>query len=176
MDTTPVEVPLWAVNQLEVLDHQCADAGKCHHACDKQLEKTCFRKECALTSVSRHMAQSGLDSQGTSYHMNVFSVDHVICYVAEQNDREDPYEGELPERMLELDSFVLKEVNICDLDIEGYGFSQSLADEYALMPSISSPPIVIDSDCTSILDGYHRVHAALIRGDKRVMAYVGIEN
>lgn len=47
MDTTPVEVPLWAVNQLEVLGHQCADAGKCHHACDKQLEKTCFRKECA---------------------------------------------------------------------------------------------------------------------------------
>lgn len=107
--------------------------------------------------------------------MNIFSVDHVIYYVAEQNDREDPYEGELTERMMELDNFVLKEVNVCDLDVEGYGFSQSLADDYALLPSISSPPIVIDSDGTSILDGYHRVHAAIIRIDKTIMAYVGIE-
>ena len=46
MDTTPLTVPLWAVNKLEVLGHQCTDGGKCHHSCDKANGNRCFRKEC----------------------------------------------------------------------------------------------------------------------------------
>lgn len=42
MNTKPVSIPMWAIKKFEVLGHQCADTGACHHQC----KKTCFRKEC----------------------------------------------------------------------------------------------------------------------------------
>lgn len=37
-----LSVPRWVVDQIEVLGHQCADGGKCHHGCTSE----CFRKAC----------------------------------------------------------------------------------------------------------------------------------
>lgn len=48
---------------------------------------------------------------------------------------------------------------------------QSLIDHYATQPTSTAPPIIID-DTGLVIDGHHRLAAAVERGDKTIKAYV----
>lgn len=101
------------------------------------------------------------------------SADNVIEYVADLNDRDDPYEGEVPERIAQYAEYELRPFPTDELDLESWGYSPSLAAEYATMDPSTMPPIVVEPD-GDIIDGFHRAHAALINGHRTIMAYVGV--
>jgi hypothetical protein len=102
----------------------------------------------------------------------VVSADFVVNYVADLNDREDAYEGEVPHNIQRFRSYQLQQLPIDQIDLDGYGYDPDLAKDYAAMDT-QPPPIVYDPIDRMIIDGYHRVHAALLRGAKTIPAYVG---
>jgi hypothetical protein len=107
----------------------------------------------------------------TKYPSKVNS-DYIINYIANFSDREDPYAGELPDYIRQFDTWVLKDIPLSNLTVPDNQYSVPLAKEYSEMNSISSPPIVYDLSNNVILDGYHRVVAAKMRGDTNIKAYV----
>lgn len=102
------------------------------------------------------------------------SDDWVIRYVAELNDRDDPYEGPVPAHISQFPVYHLVAVGLDETDVFQYGHDTWLAQEYSLLPATSAPPIIFDKLNGEVIDGFHRVHAALLRGDVTVMAYVGV--
>ena len=108
-----------------------------------------------------------------SYPVNVSS-DWVVNYVADLNDRDDPYDGEVPDHILEFDRYKLIHLLISKTDVLHHEYDIDLASNYASMPVESSPPIVFDPIAGEIIDGFHRVRAAIIRGEPTILAYVGI--
>jgi hypothetical protein len=102
------------------------------------------------------------------------TADWVIRYVAEMNDREDPYEGEVPEHISEFTSYVLREVPIDEINVGDFSYDPKLAAEYANGSRDTAPPIVYDVMNHLVIDGFHRVHAARLRGDQYISAYIGV--
>ncbi len=109
----------------------------------------------------------------TNQYPNNVSSDWIVNYVADLNDREDPYEGEVPEHILEFTHYRLEKLPISKTNVLHHNFDPTLASEYSKMSSDTSPPIVFDPINKEIIDGFHRVRAAMIRGDKTIIAYVG---
>ena len=101
------------------------------------------------------------------------SSDYVVHYVADQNDRDDPYEGDVPERINQFSGFKRMAFPIKKLKLHGYRFSPDLAKEYSTMSATTSPPIVVEPN-GEIIDGYHRAQAAVMRKDQTIDAFVGI--
>ena len=106
----------------------------------------------------------------------VASSDWVICYVADLNDRDDPYEGPVPEHIAEFDEYKLVALPVSETNALEQNHDPSLASEYASLAAETAPPIVFDAVQGEIIDGFHRVHAALLRGDTTIMAYVGVRH
>ena len=88
---------------------------------------------------------------------------------------EDLEDGDLLERINSCSSFSLELVSLSALDPEEWSFDFDLASEYSKQEG-DFPPIVLKDfgdGQYSIIDGTHRINAALIRGDKNIKAYVG---
>ena len=70
--------------------------------------------------------------------------------------------------------YILKKIRLSSL-IPDWNMDLNRAKEYAEMHT-DVPPIVYDRLGKSIIDGNHRVEAAKMRGDKTILAYVGLRN
>jgi hypothetical protein len=121
------------------------------------------------TRIAKYQMRNWLNLFESSH----VSSDFVVHYVADMNDREDPYEGEVPERIAEYDEYELCAFPIADLCLDGYQYDSSLAGEYAAMNVQTMPPIVVEPN-GQIIDGFHRAQAAVQRGDDSIAAYAGI--
>jgi len=104
----------------------------------------------------------------------VLEADDVVAMIAEQNDRDDPWEGPVPIHVLRYSRYRCAFVPIADCDLEGHGHDRQLAVEYSRTPADNFPPIVFDPADGDIVDGYHRTHAALIRSETVILALVGM--
>ena len=119
--------------------------------------------------VKQGMAEGFIEGVNTQ----TVSSDYVVHYVADQNDRDDPYEGDVPERINQFSGFKRMAFPIKKLKLRGYRFSPDLAKEYSTMSATTSPPIVVEPN-GEIIDGYHRAQAAVMRKDQTIDAFVGI--
>lgn len=79
-------------------------------------------------------------------------------------------EGDLLERIERHAHYKLQSIALNRLDPHEWTVCESLAQEYATLDT-PCPPIVIDP-YDSIIDGTHRVNAALRRGEATILAYV----
>jgi hypothetical protein len=70
--------------------------------------------------------------------------------------------------------YELTEVAVNDLLVSNYPHSPSLAWEYAGLDPDTRPPCIFDPIAMDILDGNHRAQSARLRGEDKVMCYVGI--
>lgn len=104
----------------------------------------------------------------------VLDADDVVAMIAEQNDRDDPWEGPVPMHVLRYSRYRCAFVPIADCDLEGNSYDPELAVEYSRTPADRFPPIVFDPMDGEIVDGYHRIHAALIRGETVILSLVGM--
>lgn len=100
------------------------------------------------------------------------SSDWIIHYLAEMNDRDDPYEGELPEYIQRYSRYRLTSLPLADVEHDE-SHDPDLAAYYSSQPAQTAPPIIYDGKNQRIIDGFHRVKAAILRGDSHILAYVG---
>lgn len=105
---------------------------------------------------------------------DMLDVDDVVTMIAEQNDRDDPWEGPVPAHVLRYSRYRCAHVTIAECDLEGHAHDPGLAEEYARTPADRFPPVVIDPADGFIVDGYHRTHAALLRREKTVLGLIGM--
>lgn len=87
---------------------------------------------------------------------------------------QDLDEGDLLERIAHYHRYVLVEVPLNHLDADEWATCEETVAEYAERAG-AFPPVVIDP-FDSIIDGTHRVGAAVKRGDTTILAYVGVED
>lgn len=81
-------------------------------------------------------------------------------------------EGDLAERLWRFDRYRLEVMDIAQLDADEWSICQMVVDDYARMKTVA-PPIVVDGATHSIIDGTHRLNAAIARGETTIWAYVG---
>lgn len=86
---------------------------------------------------------------------------------------DDFEEGDLIDRLWVYDHYQLCAMNLVDLDGEEWNWDEDTVREYADLDS-PFPPIVFDPTNQSIIDGTHRVNAAILRGETQIWAYVGV--
>jgi hypothetical protein len=79
-------------------------------------------------------------------------------------------EGDLEERLWDHAPYALRTIALDSVDAHEWALCEEQIQEYAAMESVA-PPIVVDRH-GSIIDGTHRVNAALRRGHTGVLAYV----
>jgi hypothetical protein len=89
---------------------------------------------------------------------------------------DDFIDGDLGDRIEKYKKYIVKEVNISDIEIDEFYIDDNLVDEYKekIMKSNTYPPIVLNNDYT-IIDGTHRVNALNELGYKTVTAFVGLK-
>lgn len=98
----------------------------------------------------------------------------IRAYLDEINGH-DPDEGTVPHRVMRFLRYrrcwwPLE--SLCPQDLQE-PVSAAVVARYAAQPAFGAPPIVVDGADRSIVDGFHRYHAAKVRGDTHVLAYVG---
>ena len=105
------------------------------------------------------------------------SDDTIIQYIGDMNEREDYEEGEVPHRVNRFKHFERKLVALDWFREQEREepVSASLVETYRAAEGDLAPPIVVDSEEHSIIDGFHRFQAAIARGQTHIMAYVGCE-
>lgn len=86
---------------------------------------------------------------------------------------EDFYDGNLEQRIDSYGEFQLQVIPTGSLDAEEWLSYDERVDAYSVMTS-DAPPIIVDH-IGSIIDGTHRLKAAIARGEKTIRAYVGTE-
>ncbi len=87
----------------------------------------------------------------------------------------DPSVGVVQHRVHRYKHFVMIDLPIDlvdEADRNTKSYSPLLAQSYADMPSDDAPAVILESDGT-IIDGFHRVKAGLLRQDKTIHAYIG---
>jgi hypothetical protein len=100
--------------------------------------------------------------------------DDVVLMIADLADRDDPFEGPVPHHVLRFARYAEQAVRIGEIDLDGHGYDPALAAEYAAVPAARFPRVVYDPVARTLIDGYHRAHAARLRGDDEVPALVGV--
>lgn len=60
------------------------------------------------------------------------------------------------------------------LNPEEWMHDDELSDRHATLPSETAPPIIYDLSAQTIVDGIHRLNAAIKRGEDSILAYVGL--
>lgn len=103
--------------------------------------------------------------------------DEIVQYVADMNEREDPEEGLVPYRIRRFAKFERRRLPLDWFRPEEAEemVSANLVRTYQEEPAETAPPIVVDGEDHAIIDGFHRYNAALARGDRDILAYVGID-
>ena len=107
-------------------------------------------------------------------HQCMVSADDICEYVADMNDRDDPYEGPVPNAILRFRKYMLVQLPLSKIDLHGFDYDPDLAQQYAELVT-EAPPVVYDSISKTLIDGFHRAQAALITGAATIAAYVGID-
>ena len=105
---------------------------------------------------------------------SILDAEDVVAMIAEQNERDDPWEGPVPGHVLRYSRYRCDHVLIATCDLDGHGYDPALASDYARTPANRFPPIVMDPADGMIIEGYHRTHAALLRGEETIFALVGM--
>jgi hypothetical protein len=80
-------------------------------------------------------------------------------------------EGDIGERIEQFNSYVLQYVNLSNIDVDEWDCNDDRVAQFAKMTPQKQPPIVLDG--STIIDGTHRCHAALVRGENAILAFVG---
>ncbi len=106
--------------------------------------------------------------------MGEMDAHEVVAFVAETNDRDDAYEGPVPHRILRYRSYRLVDLPVSVPDVEGWAYDGDLVVEYAGTPGDRFPPVVFDPVAGTLIDGCHRLQAAILRGDATLSALVGV--
>ena len=101
-----------------------------------------------------------------------------VQYLTILSDKYDDsfVDGDLGERLDEYNNYILKEIDVDDLNLNEWNLDDDLVDYYQELyhENKSYPPIVIDENY-SIIDGTHRANAIKnIRFDK-ILAFVGLD-
>jgi hypothetical protein len=86
---------------------------------------------------------------------------------------EDFSEGDLEHRIWKYLRYELRQIRL-PVNMM-WGVDSSKVNQYSVMDSGTTPPIIFDPIDNSIIDGSHRIEAAKLRGDKVIMAYVGTD-
>ena len=100
-------------------------------------------------------------------------IEHVKALHSNQEDFES---GDLISRIESCSYFTLEEVAITDIDDNEFASDDDLVKEYADKES-SFPAIVLQKygeGDFSIIDGTHRVKSAKLKGQLKMLAYIGI--
>jgi hypothetical protein len=101
------------------------------------------------------------------------SGDELSDYAEEWHHREEDWEtGNLLNRITSFKRYALETLNLDSLNAHEWDVHDDLVNHYAGLAS-NAPPIIYDDVNKSIIDGTHRVNAALARGETTVPAYVG---
>jgi len=101
--------------------------------------------------------------------------DEIAHKVRELHGRpEDFVDGNLLERIMQYDSYELKEIPITDLFLGEWMVDDTMVEEMMQMDPDTIPPIVFDPQAGSIIDGIHRANARHNQGYTTIQAYVGV--
>lgn len=98
----------------------------------------------------------------------------IVEYIADIHKRDDIYDedsSDLLERVVKYSCFELQDISVDEIDIDWH-CDDYLVDKYMEYTS-EAPPIVIESNKQTIIDGTHRVMVCKHKGIKTVKAYVG---
>jgi hypothetical protein len=104
----------------------------------------------------------------------IVDAEAVALMVADQNDRDDPWDGPVPHRIRRYRLYRRADLAIADVDLADHGYDRGLAREYAATPADRFPPVVHDPLARTLVDGFHRTHAAVLRGEATIPALVGV--
>lgn len=88
---------------------------------------------------------------------------------------EDFFDGDLGDRIEQYEEYIVKEVNISDIqNLDEFQLDEDLVEEYTeiLKKNDTYPPIVLDEEY-NIIDGTHRANALNDLGKKKIIAFVG---
>lgn len=105
-----------------------------------------------------------------------YSLDDIVNHIAQYHSRDnifDEEESDLMARVSQYDYFILDDVLLSDIYDQNWNTDPDLVNEYREY-STSFPPIVLNSDKTTIIDGTHRVKAAKMKGLLLIQAYIGV--
>ena len=95
----------------------------------------------------------------------------LFAYVKSMHSNEDDlYVGDLGDRIYAFKSYKLREIA---LERISSPWSTDYATVSKLAKSAESFPPIVLADSLEVIDGSHRVKAAIHRGDKTILAYVG---
>jgi len=109
-----------------------------------------------------------------SFEENFYDAEYVLNYINKLHRLGwEKKKFEDPERVLDAEKYILKQIKIPDT-IKVGSFHFPVAKKYSEMDE-KVPPIVFDIN-GFIIDGVHRFHAAKIRGDEFIDAYIPVNN
>ncbi len=121
---------------------------------------------------------SSFDAHGAEIFKPIVSADEVYDWVF-RNHRDgklgyhdDFEEGDIGDRIHRFKSYVLKELPLSTFNKDEFNWSEGDVEDFANL-NTPFPPVIYDPIEKSIIDGTHRINAALLRGNKTIRAYVG---
>ena len=104
----------------------------------------------------------------------LISCDTVIDYVRGIHlQREDWYEGDLEQRLRRFAHYELRTIELTKDMTEQWLIREDKSLDYQERP-FPAPPIVFDELMNEVIDGAHRCHAYWHRGQRAILAYVGV--
>jgi len=111
----------------------------------------------------------------SSEYPHVIETYDLLRVVAEiHHSPEDLEDGNLSQRLWKFHQYVLEEIPLSDLNPHEFAVDDRLAKDYfeLYMRGEAAPPIVYDSVGHSIIDGTHRVRAAIDANLDTILGYV----
>jgi len=111
--------------------------------------------------------------------LNIVSSDEVLKMCKDLNRSSENFdESGVPEKILKHKKYELKKVPVSSLDLNSIEFNEELKNKYKEMTKINPdyPPIIFDSEQSSIIDGNHRAKALQEMGYESIRAFVSIPN
>ena len=115
----------------------------------------------------------------TNKNVNIGDIfeEHLIYTYSQKihHTYDDFIDGDLGDRIEESKQYIVKSVDISEIEIYEFQIDESLIEEYIeeYQKNGTYPPIILDGDYR-IIDGTHRVNALNDLGIKNVIAFVGL--
>jgi len=115
----------------------------------------------------------------TNKNVNIGDIfeEHLIYTYSQKihHTYDDFIDGDLGYRIEESKQYIVKSVDISEIEIYEFQIDDSLIEEYIeeYQKNGTYPPIILDGDYR-IIDGTHRVNALNDLGIKNVIAFVGL--
>jgi hypothetical protein len=101
------------------------------------------------------------------------SGDDLALHVQElHHTPEDFIDGDIENNIASFGVYNLRTIPITDIRRGMYTIYDDLVGEYAAVTT-QAPPVIVDPSHGLVIDGNHRVEAAVARGETEILAYVG---